>query len=358
MDSKLWPVGIRPGASGGLRLKIWRAGKLAYSETLQGDAYKTRDLAAAVKRRDELAARLRLGLPLFAGDDSENKLFSQAAQEYMDLLDAKLSTHLSYEQILNCYWLPPFGHWPVSEITKQDIRKELAALDVSPKTKRNVLMPLRCALREAGLNPNPAEGITIKSEQKEPIHRYTPKQRDLLLSKLSGQSLVYFTMLFGCGFRPGEALALRWTDYDGEQMTVSKQITRRKLQPYTKTNKQRTVYVSQSVRPILNEHFTRFQGGHIFLNTVGGPYLDTDVFNAEWKAAHKKARLPYRIPYVCRHTRASEMLSIGIEPAEAAKQLGHSLEMFFRIYAEWIEEFTKHKDWSRFEATTDKITTK
>ena len=117
----------------------------------------------------------------------------------------------------------------------------------------------------------------------------------------------------------------------------------------TKTNVQRRVYVPLWVRAILNKHTTRFQGEYIFVNSVGGPYLDTDVFNNVWRAAHKKARLPYRVPYVCRHTRAAELLSTGVDPADAAKQLGHSLEMFLRIYSELIEEFCKNRDKSRFE---------
>ena len=39
--------------------------------------------------------------------------------------------------------------------------------------------------------------------------------------------------------------------------------------------------------------------------------------NAAWKEAHRRARVPYRIPHTCRHTRAAELLSTGVEPAEA-----------------------------------------
>jgi integrase len=31
------------------------------------------------------------------------------------------------------------------------------------------------------------------------------------------------------------------------------------------------------------------------------------------------------------------LLKAGIKPAFAAQQLGHSLQMFFRIYAKWID---------------------
>src|SRR5690606_2861983 len=118
---------------------------------------------------------------------------------------------------------------------------------------------------------------------------YTPKQRDALLSALSGQPKVYFAVLFGCGLRPGEALALQWTDYDGQELDISKQITKRRREESTKTNMRRRVYVPAWVRDILRGHSTQFAKGYVFLNSHSGPYLDTDIFNNAWRSAHKKA---------------------------------------------------------------------
>ena len=74
--------------------------------------------------------------------------------------------------------------------------------------------------------------------------------------------------------------------------------------------------------------------------------------NGVWRSAHKKARISYQEPYACRHTRASELLSTGVNPADAAKQLGHSLEMFIRTYADWVEAFAGDLDPTRFEGVT------
>tara|TARA_R110000737_G_scaffold211992_1_gene229538 strand:+ start:418 stop:1257 length:840 start_codon:yes stop_codon:yes gene_type:complete len=266
-------------------------------------------------------------------------------------LDSKYSTQLSYEGILNKYWMAAFGGWPIDEITTSSIKLKLSGLDISTKTKRNILIPLRGVLANSEINPNPAAGIKFKKQQKIEVNRYSSKERDDLLAALDGQDLVYFALLFGCGLRPGEALGLQWTDYDGEELDISKQITRRRFEPSTKTSVRRRVYVPQWARSILNTHTTRFTGEYIFTNSFGRCCLDTDIFNDAWLKAHKKARIPYRIPYTCRHTRASELLSSGVDPADAAKQLGHSVEMFFRTYARWIDDFTKNKDNSRFEGT-------
>ncbi len=83
----------------------------------------------------------------------------------------------------------------------------------------------------------------------------------------------------------------------------------------------------------------------------GGPYLDTDVFLAAWKEAHTALGIRYREPYVCRHTKAAELLSTGVHYADAAKYMGHTVEMFLRTYSEWIEEYAglADQDDSRFE---------
>jgi len=348
VDKRTWPTGIRPSGRG-IQIRIWRNRQAIHSETVKGDPYNPRDLAAAVKRRDELQARIRLGLPLFASDDAPNKTLAQAAQGYLDSLDAKRSTSVGYETMLNRYWLPTLGEWPVTEITCAKVKELLAALKVSAKTKKNVLVPLRGVLDHIGMQPNPVTGIEFRKRQKPAVDRYTPAQRADLMNALHDQPKVYFAILFGCGLRPGEALALQWPDYDGEELEISKQITRRRLENSTKTSTRRRVYVPTWVRTIINEHSTRFAGDWLFLNSAGGRFRDTDTMNEAWRKAHKKARIPYRVPYVCRHTRAAELLSTGITPADAAKQLGHSPEMFLRIYSEFIEQYSRNQDRTRFE---------
>lgn len=360
MDKRTWPTGVRPSGRG-IRIKIWKDGALYYAETIEGDPYKQVDLAAAVRRRDSLQSRLKLGLSLKEEEQGKKELFTELAQDYLNSMQVKRSTASDYLRILNHYWIPRFGNRLKDEITTRMIKSALGELTISAKTKRNILIPLRGVFDHGDVTPNPVGALAkkgVKREQKAKIDRYTPDQRKRLVEALKGQDQVYFAVLFGCGLRPGEALGLTWSDYKDGHLSVTKQITRRRMEPTTKTYMERNVYVPMWTRGYLDGHTTRFKKGHIFLNTKGGPYLDTDVFNGAWSAAHSALKIPYKIPYVCRHTRAAEMLSTGVDPAEAAKQMGHSLEMFFRTYAEWIAEYSENKDLSRFEGSTDKIPTK
>ncbi|MCP5331428.1 MAG: tyrosine-type recombinase/integrase [Pseudomonadales bacterium] len=363
MDKPAWPTGIRP-CGNGIRIKIWKAGKLYYSETVPGDPYRPADLAAAVRRREWLESRKRLGLSITTDDTTaENELFSEMAQDYLNTLDAKTSTATDYLRILNRYWMPKFGNMLKTEVTTRMVKRELASMNVGRKTKKNILVPLRGAFDHGEVDPNPVAASLLKKAirktQKPPVERYTLEERRRLIEHLQDQPKVYFAVLFGCGLRPGEALGLTWNDYDGEFLHITKQITRRRLEPTTKNYQERKVYVPSWVRPLLNNLPTRFKRGHVFLNTIDTPCLDTDCFNGPWKDAHKALKFRYRIPYTCRHTRAAELLSTGVEPGDAAGQMGHTLDVFYRTYAEWIEEYSnKKKDISRFEGATDKIPTK
>jgi integrase len=362
MDKRAWPTGVRPSGRG-LQIRIFRNREILFQETIQCDPYSARDLKAAVKRRASILARLANGLSALPDERGTVATVADICQDLLDTLDAKDSTHIGYERIFNRYWLPVIGHWPAAEVTDNKVKEILTNLKkmtrdgsapvaaLSSKTKRNILGPLSEAYQNAHITPNPCEGIKIRKGQKKPVERYKPDERERLLNALSDpEDRLYFALLFGGGLRPcGEPLALTWPDWDGEEMNIDKQMTRRKLELTTKTSQVRKTYIPTWVRPMLKNHSTRFEGGYIFQNTFGRPHLDSDKFNAAWKEAHKKCRIPYRDPYKCRHTRASELLSQGIDPGDAAKQMGHSVEMFLRIYSSFIEEFAKNKDKKRFE---------
>lgn len=347
-----WPTGIRPSGSG-LLIRIWKGGKLIYHETLPvTGAITGGDIAAATRRREWLKSRLNLGLSL-GDEEGSKKLFSEVATDYLETLDARDSTVVEYYRILHGFWEEDLGRYPLDEITGAMIKKTLAKMPVSRKTKKNRLIPLFGVFKYAEIDP---PRIRLKKGTKHGIQRYSIREREDVLVALTGPARVYFSLLFATGLRPGEALALRWEDYDGEYLSVTKSISKRKLGP-TKTGATRRVYVPTRVRPDLNGHSTRFAGGYIFTNSFGGPCLDTDILNDAWRLAHSKARIPYRIPYTCRHTRAAELLSQGVSPAKAAQQLGHSVQMFLNIYSEFIEEYA-NQDMSDLEGVTTKSTAK
>jgi integrase len=361
MVEKSWPPGIRPTASGtGLEIQLWHKGKRIYFETLSGNPHSKKLLAAAHKRRGELLSRQSLGLPLTDDDaeESTNSLFFDDALDFLRAFDGKASTLYDYTGYLDSFWLPELRNHFTRSITKKRIMKIISGWTVSHKTKKNRLLPLHGIFDMLEIEPNPARVYkkrTRKAQMKPKRKlRYSPKERDALLSRLEGQSLLYFSIFIGCGLRPGENLGLEIPAFNGLQLDVHQQITRRRFEPTTKTYVERLVDVPSWVRVILKEHIGIRKEGPLYLNSIGTAVKDSDRFNAVWKSAHIAEGITYRDPYTCRHNRAAELLSTGVEPAEAAGQLGHSLEEFFRTYAEYIEEFGRKekRDPNRFEGVS------
>lgn len=95
--------------------------------------------------------------------------------------------------------------------------------------------------------------------------------------------------------------------------------------------------LTQRAKQVLRECPTRFKGGPLFVHSLGGPYLDADDFNQQWRQALNDAGVRYRRGYNCRHTYASLGLTAGAKPCFLSQQLGHTLEMFFSTYAKYIK---------------------
>lgn len=377
-----YPKGVRPDGAG-LRIRIFRGGKLVYSETLQGDPHSKALIKRAKDRRAAIAEKIDLGEPLFDATTPAAS-FPEAAQHWLDSLQVDPDTRQWYVNILNSKWMPHFAHATVGHITEGAIKSALASFGVKVKTQKNYLGPLRLVLDHAGVRPNPAQGIKWprkKTQGEKPeVYKFEPEERQRVIAALDAISekaealhqkaprrrysahwaataRVFFPLLFATGMRPGEALALRWQDYDGETVFVGATHTRNKRKDQTKTGVSRRVYVPKWVRPRLEQHPTRFKGGAVFVNSQGTPLTDTKRINPVWREALKKSRLPDCDPYACRHTRASELLSLGVTPAEAAAQLGHNVAMFTWLYSKWIPGYSGKPDYSHLEGASDESPT-
>jgi integrase len=272
--------------------------------------------------------------------------FKVIAQKFINQTDVKLSTHQSYIQLLNQYWMPTLENKTLSSIRPSHIREALALHKVTTKTKRNALIPLRgvfsLAMEEELIIANPVNAVRLKKHQKPPVLRFTPAEKAKVLSKLTGEARLFYTIAFETGMRTGEILGLSWEDITNDTITLTRAIVRRRLSGL-KNSQVRSVFIAPQLKQVLMDNPGRFAGGYVFKNTLGGPCLDADYFTGVWKEALKKCRMTYRRGYTCRHTRASEMLMAGVEPAFAAKQLGHTTEMFLNIYADWVSG-VKDKD--------------
>jgi integrase len=234
------------------------------------------------------------------------------------------------------------------------------------KQANNYLIVLRGALALAvgdNLVPkSPLDGVENKARPasaNEPPDPFTDAEVELildLLQKRHERVWHYFEFAFFTGMRPEEIIELRWGDVDQRAGIV--RITRARslgeVRP-PKNGMYRDVELHSRALAALKRAawFTRAKPGnpYVFENPrTGSPWNSTaSQRDHYWNPVIKALGLRARTPYNTRHTCASRMLAAGCKPGWCASQLGHSLEMFFRVYAKWVNGVDRGSEMAKLE---------
>ena len=126
--------------------------------------------------------------------------------------------------------------------------------------------------------------------------------------------------LLDTGMRPGEALALRWSDVFPERGVVTLYAT--------KTDRERSVPLTARARAALEAMHGK----------IGGPFqhISIDKLNRAWNVSRRAIGLgddAQVVPYVCRHTFASRLAQRGVSLYTIGTLLGHTNSATTTIYA-------------------------
>ena len=256
---------------------------------------------------------------------------------------------------LNKYWLEHLRNVPVDQITSLDIQrivtKNMAHL--SPKSKKTRVSTLHTILEMAVpdfMVRNPAKHPKLKFKVTKNLpDPYTIEERDLILGALTGMDLLFYQIRFYAGLRPGEVIALTWSDFAGEQLTVNKGITDGADRNTTKTGVERVVNLHPKLVHWLQAAPTRFGKSHIITTPNGQGYRRYEAFSKRLVKLQAELGIPYKDTYNARHTCATLMLEAGMDAAYCAQQLGHSTQMFYNTYSRWINKSAnarQHAKWS------------
>jgi integrase len=159
-----------------------------------------------------------------------------------------------------------------------------------------------------------------------------------------------FVFMADSGVRPGEALALRWTDLDLDAQTalIERAVSDGEMQETTKTGGRRIVDLTERATERLRVRLAdvRQQAeaeGHeldddaLVFATARGGVLDYANVARRYNALLAKAGLPHFRVYDLRHTYATHALVAGAAITYVSKQVGHAnAAMTLKVYAHWI----------------------
>ncbi|MFQ4144427.1 site-specific integrase [Chlorogloeopsis sp. ULAP02] len=185
---------------------------------------------------------------------------------------------------------------------------------------------------------NPTLSIKLEKVPLPPAQSLTPEQMERVLSALEllGETKQRDTALvhiLSHGLRAGEIVQLNVGSFDGKLLFL----------PDTKTNEPRLVPLRQSSRQVLTEYLQwRLEQGEE-LNSLSPLMISHH-------ASYKGDRLSYHgiyfaiekigelagiedlHPHQFRHTYATDLLLLGVDPTHARKLTGHTSEKAFRCY--------------------------
>jgi integrase len=248
----------------------------------------------------------------------------------------------------------------------QGFKADLLADGVGEAAVRKALSVLGAVLAKAvewnRIPSNPATTVKKPSgKRKRRIAALAPEAVESIRDELSDKDALLVSILAYSGLRPGEALALEWSDIGKQSISVTKALSLGEVGA-TKTHVDRMVPL---LKPLAADLKTLRGIGLVFPRSDGQPWSDTDYRNWRgrvWQPAAAKAGIATlerkttkvkvdgktirRVkssyvgprPYDLRHSMASLLIGEGRNVAEIAETMGHSIAILLGTYAHVIAE--------------------
>ena len=267
----------------------------------------------------------------------------------------KESTAASYRANITNYLIPRLGHLKVQEIRPSDLERYFGELSASGGRNGQALSAqtvtynaaiLKKALKYAvdveGLIANsPASKVTIVRGAAKRRGVWSFEELEVFLTGMKSHRLfLFFHLAAFTGARRGELLALRWTDFDGKALAISKsRVTAGSATVEQNTTKggengQRRVLLDPQTVEEINAHRKRqieerlllgshwIDSGYIFVQEDGNPlYVSTPT--AIFRKWAQKMELRDMNLHGLRHLHATELLRLGEQLHVVAQRLGH-----------------------------------
>ena len=284
----------------------------------------------------------------------------------------KLNTWLSKEHIIRTKILPYFKKRKLSEITARDVidwqneirqHTKSSGESYSPDYLKNVHTQLSCifnhAIKYYGLQINPAaKAGNMGSEQPKEMLFWTKEEYQKFAAEMMDKPVSFyaFEMLYWCGIREGELLALTPADFDFQNSTVRINKSYQRLHgedvitsPKTKKSN-RTIkmprFLCEEIQDYLGMLYGLKKKDRIF--TVTKSYLHHEMDRGSKAAGVKRIRI-----HDLRHSHISLLIDMGFSAVAIADRVGHeSIEITYRyahLFPSKQSEMAKKLDFERSE---------
>lgn len=273
-----------------------------------------------------------------------NISFRAFAEIYKEDMKPRLryNTWVTKEHVIDQKLTPFFGNKMMSEITAADVvrwqnvminyRSESGAgySETYLRTIHNQLSAIfNHAVRLYGLRSNPvrqAGGMGREKAREMEVWTREEYQRFSEAIKDNKDSFFAFEILYWCGLRVGELLALTGKDFDFENNTLTinksyQRLGRQDIITEPKTEKSnRIITLPDDLSANLYRYLKRKRrlGSSKRIFTMSKNFLHTEMSRGAAAAGIKRIRI-----HDLRHSHVSLLISLGFTPVDIAGRLGH-----------------------------------
>lgn len=242
----------------------------------------------------------------------------------------KSTTLNHYKNALRAYVVPAFGNRKISSINREDIQLFLAeqATKYSSSALRSMRVVLGLTLgwaKNCGwLDKNPCERIKLPQAtggRKVTRTVLTPEQVNALAGKLEEPYATLVLFLAATGLRIGEAIAIKWSDFEGNIV----HITRRLYDGDVDAVKTRSSVRSLPLDKALVTRMRQLGGNEwVFRSRKGTPVNPGNALRRYIRPAAANLGITLGGWHDFRHTLSTKMRRKGVHPKVVSSILGHA----------------------------------
>jgi len=261
----------------------------------------------------------------------------------------RAKSYRDYKALLDLYVCSALGERELRSLTPFDLQLvyfQMYDRGLSKRTVHYAHAVLHAAFEQAVgwrlMTTNPASGLAIPHPVRGEMRVLNPDEAKRFLEHAATTKFgILFALALTTGMRPSEYLALRWSDinWQEETVTVVRILEKGRGWRFANTKRARShrqvklqswvvhklgqMHARETASPCTNQD----AAGQIFKARLGRP-INNDYLAREFKSLLREAGLPKMRLYDLRHTAATLALAAGVPAKFVSEQLGHASSAF------------------------------
>ncbi len=175
-------------------------------------------------------------------------------------------------------------------------------------------------------SPKTIEKVTMHEDEENNIFPFSEAEIKIILEKTDGYLKNFIMLMYASGMRPGEIIALKWSDidFDKKQINIYKTIVNKQIGPVKTLSSKRKIDMLPLSELALKEQYKITSNYEfIFISSRKKPFYSHDIINLRFRKVLKANKIQVRKLYNLRHTFASQLIAAGEDITWVSKTLGH-----------------------------------